>query len=385
MNPKRATLCAAVAAALYAFPAAAQTPCRTAESSVRIALPGHPYAALVREHGCVIFVSTQNTPGPGGISVIAFEAGTFTVKHSVPLAIQPAGLVFTHDGKLLIAPGVDGVAFLDVAKLTAGGGDSVLAILDDGGKGPSHASVTDDDKLLFVSDERSNTVTLIDLSRARANGFNANSIIGKIPTANQPVGMALSPDQQFLYIAAEVAKSSAADPASCKNAPRGGGGEPTACPAGVLTVVDVAKARMAPVTAVVAEFPAGCRPVRVILSRNGTRAYVAARASNEIVAFDATKAQHNDKTARLASVTIAGSAIGIALSADGSTVFASNDKTLTMISTLNINRGSAAIKSTMAASGAGRELSILEDGKTLLLTNYADNLLEIIDLARLPQ
>src|SRR4051794_23260515 len=109
VNPKRVILHAAVAAALYAFPAAAQMSCRTAESSVRIALPGHPYAAVAREHGCFIFVSTQNTPSPGGISVIAFEAGTFVVKHSVPLAIQPAGLVFTHDGKLLIAPGVDGV------------------------------------------------------------------------------------------------------------------------------------------------------------------------------------------------------------------------------------------------------------------------------------
>ena len=134
--------------------------------------------------------------------------------------------------------------------------------------------------------------------------------------------------------------------------------------------------------AVVAELRAGCRPVRVVLSRDGQRAYVAARASNEIFGFDTAKAQRNDNTARLGSVTIPGPAIGIALSADDSAVFASYDKTLITINTSSINRSSAAIENMVAVSGAGRELSILPDGRTLLLTNYADNLLEIIDLTR---
>lgn len=60
---------------------------------------------------------------------------------------------------------------------------SVLATMDDGGKGPIQAVVTADDSLLFVSDERSNTITTIDLARARAKGFKSVSILGKIPTA----------------------------------------------------------------------------------------------------------------------------------------------------------------------------------------------------------
>jgi len=372
---------AAMVAMLWPVAATSQDVCRPAEAPIRVALPGRPYAAVASASGCAIFVSLQNSPNPGGISLIAFEAGKFVVKNTVTLTIQPAGLALSHDGRVLIAPGVDGVAFVDTERLAAGRSDAVLGTLDDGGKGPIQAAVSGDDRFLFVSDERSNTITTIDFAKARVTGFKADSIIGKVPTGTQPVGVALSPDQRFLYGAVEIGKDVAGSP-TCAEAGRGG--SPAASiPEGVLTVIDAVKARTSPATAVIAELPSGCRPVRVIVSKDGTRVYVAARGSNEIVAFDAAVARSQRSSARLGSVKLPSPAIGMALTADGSTIIASHGSTLTFIDAAKIHLGNAAIKGTAATSGAGRELFIVENSDMLLLTNNAASLLEIIDLARL--
>jgi DNA-binding beta-propeller fold protein YncE len=362
---------AILSAALSALPASAQSGCHATEADVRVSLPGRPYAAVASADGCSIFVSLQGSPAPGSIAHVAFEGGTFAVRHTAALKIQPAGLALTHDGKLLIAPGVDGVASIDTERLTRGSSDSVLGTLDDGGKGPIQAVVSKDDKFLFVSDERSNTITTIDLSKARATGFKPDSIVGKIPTGTQPVGVALSSDQRFLYSSIEVAREAMA-------------GSPCAEIAeGVFTVIDAGKAKTSPATAVIAELPSGCRPVRVVLSSDGARAYVAARASNEIVFFDTAMARGNQKGARLGSIRLPSSAIGIALTSDGSHLLASNGSTLTIIDARKSPIDNGSIKTTAPTSGAGRELFITSDNRTVLLTNNAASLLEIIDLTRL--
>lgn len=360
-----------LSAALSVLPSSAQSGCHTTEANVRVSVPGRPYAAVASADGCSIFVSLQNSPNPGSIVNVAFEGGTFVLRNSAALKIQPAGLALTHDGKLLIAPGVDGVAFIDTELLARGSSDSVLGTLNDGGKGPIQAVVSKDDKFLFVSDERSNTITTIDLSKARASGFKPDSIVGKIPTGTQPVGLALSTDQRFLYSSVEVAKEATA-------------GSPCAETAeGVFTVIDANKAKTSPATAVIAELHAGCRPVRVVLSSDGARAYVAARASNEIVFFDTATARANSKSARLGSIKLPSSAIGLALTHDGSHLLASNGSTLTVIDTAKSPIGNDSIKTTAPTSGAGRELFITSDNRTVLLTNNAASLLEIIDLTRL--
>src|SRR4051794_12032433 len=103
---------ALIVAALSVVPASPQSVCHASEASLRIMLPGRPYAAVAMADGCSIFVSLQNAPNPGSISLVAFHDSTFVLKNSVTLTIQPAGMALTHDGKLLIAAGVDGVAFI---------------------------------------------------------------------------------------------------------------------------------------------------------------------------------------------------------------------------------------------------------------------------------
>jgi DNA-binding beta-propeller fold protein YncE len=372
---------AIIVATLWTVPVGAQSVvCHASDANVRVMLPGRPYAAVAAADGCSIFVSLQNSPNPGSIALVTFQGGSFALRNTAPLKIQPAGLALTHDGKLLIAPGVDGVAFIDIDRLKSGASDSVLGTLDDGGRGPIQAVVSNDDKFLFVSDERSNTITTIDLSKGRATGFKPDSIVGKIPTGTQPVGLALSTDQRFLYSSVEIAKD-VTPGATCAETARGG--QTSSIAEGVFTVIDVNKAKTSPATAVIAELPAGCRPVRVVLSSDGARAYVAARSSNEIVFFDTAMARGSVKSARLGSIKLPSSAIGLALAQDGSHLLASNGSTLTVIDTAKSPIGNDSIKTTAPTSGAGRELFITSDNRTVLLTNNAASLLEIIDLTRL--
>lgn len=100
-----------------------------------------------------------------------------------------------------------------------------------------------------------------------------------------------------------------------------------------------------------------------------------------MVGFDTAKARVKDKGARLGSVKLSSPAIGLALTADGATLIASNGQTLTFIDAARIHQGDSAIKSVAPSSGPGRELFITNN-RTLLLTNNAASILEIFDLSK---
>ena len=146
-----------------------------AAPSVTIALPSSPFTAVPSHDGCWVFVSlTGRVPG---IAVLKRSRGTVDLSRVAPLASAPTGIVLTHDGKLLIAAANNAVIFMDVERLTSGAGDPVLGSFSDGPNAESiYANVTADDKLLFVSEERMQSITVIDLERARANGYKADAI-----------------------------------------------------------------------------------------------------------------------------------------------------------------------------------------------------------------
>jgi DNA-binding beta-propeller fold protein YncE len=206
-----------------------------------------------------------------------------------PLASTPTGIILTHDGKLLIAAANDIVVFLDVERLISGAANSVLGSFSDGPNSESiYANVTADDKLLFVSEEAAQSITVIDLERARANGYKAEAIKGKIPTGLAPIALTFSPDGKWLYTTSQLAPPAWNWPAACK--PEGSpAGSPIVNPEGAVIVVDVALAATNPAKSVAARIPAGCSPVRMAISPAGDRIYVTARNSNGVVAFDTAK------------------------------------------------------------------------------------------------
>ena len=143
--------------------------------------------------------------------------GAPVLRRVVPLEGSPYGMALTHDGKLLIVASDDRVAFIDAVQLAAGSADVVLGYLNDAPMaGRAYANVTPDDRWLFVSDESTRTISVIDLNRARTSGFHANAVVGQIPVGRAPIALTFSPDHQLLYTTSQVAPDAYGWPPACK-------------------------------------------------------------------------------------------------------------------------------------------------------------------------
>jgi streptogramin lyase len=92
--------------------------------SVTIALPGNPFAVKATADGCWVFASVGGAKG--GIAVLKRQGGHIEMVRVVPVAPAPAGIVVTHDGKLLVAAASNAAVVLDVARMTSGTPDPVL-------------------------------------------------------------------------------------------------------------------------------------------------------------------------------------------------------------------------------------------------------------------
>jgi DNA-binding beta-propeller fold protein YncE len=380
-------------AAMLAFAAQAQpADCNTsaASPSVTIALPSSPFTAVPSHDGCWVFVSL--TSPAAGIAVLKRGAGVIELSRVVPLASAPTGIALTHDGKLLIAAASDAVVFLDVQRLTSGAADPVLGSLSDGPNAESiYANVTADDKLLFVSEERMQSITVIDLERARASGYKADAIKGKIPTGLAPIALTFSPDGKWLYTTSQLAPPTWSWPAACK--PEGQpAGSPIVNPEGAVVVVDVALAATDPAKSVAARIPAGCSPVRMAISPAGDRIYVTARNSNAVVAFDTAKLLSDSDHARLGMAPVGSAPVPVAVVDGGRKVVAGNSnrfagttsgESLNVLDATKIKGDADAGLGVIPAGSFPREMRVSADGHTLFLTNFGSNSLQVISVDHL--
>jgi len=371
--------CLAGLAILACAPARAERPdCNQAALAAitQIDVPGRPFAAVPSADGCTVFVSLTGKNGRSQIAVLARANGALSVARTVAVPGQLTGLALSHDGTVLAAANGQGVALLSVERLlAAGAGTPVVGLLDEGrGAGSIYLAFSPDDRLLVVSNERSNKLGVYDLAAASA-GKPIRSI-GHIPTGGAPVGLAFSPDGRWLYSTSEVATGER----SCTAEGRG-----SAYPQGALMVVDVARGVSELDQAVVARLPAGCNPVRVALSPAGDRVYVTARGSNAVQVFDAGKLLGDHEHSLQASVPVGQSPVGLAV--DGAHVFVANSdrfgggqhQSLSVLDPDHLDAGAGSIP----AGGFPRELRITSDGKSLLVTNFESGSVELIDLARL--
>src|SRR5580658_10501651 len=89
-----------------------------ASPSVTIALPGNPFAVKPSADGCWVFASVGGAKG--GIAVLKRQNGHIEMSRVVSVSPAPAGIVLTHDGKLLIAAANTSAVVLDVERMTAG-------------------------------------------------------------------------------------------------------------------------------------------------------------------------------------------------------------------------------------------------------------------------
>lgn len=363
-----------------------------ASPSAEIELPSNPFAVKPSADGCWLFVSLTD-PQPG-IAVLKRLQGRIEVMRVVKVAPPPTGIALTHDGQLLLAAADNTVLVLDVARMISGAKDPLLGKFSGRQFLESiYVNVTADDRLLFVSEERAASITVIDLEKARANGFQDDAIIGTIPVGIAPIALTFSSDGKWLYTTSELAAPPWNWPGACKpEGPRRA--TELVNPEGAVVVVDVARARVDPAQAVAARIPAGCSAVRMAISPDGRRIYVTARNSNAVVAFDTAKLVMDPDHSRVAMAAVGTAPVPVAVIDGGKKVVAGNSnrfaggnapQTLTVLDTAKMEqKGAEAVVGTIPAGVFPRELSVSADGHTLFLSNAGSRSIQVIDIDRLP-
>jgi DNA-binding beta-propeller fold protein YncE len=350
----------------------------TPDAIAKVRLPGHPFSAIPTANGCTIFVSlTPTMPGEKAqVAVLARSAGRVSLVRTVAGADQLIGMALSPDERVLAAADDQGVTLFDTARLIRGAADIVLAKAADGpSSGAAYVAFSPNGRLLVVSDEQARAVTVYDFAAfSRGEPLKA---IGKVPVDYGPSGLAFSPDSRRLYVTVQVAAvpGTECQAESAKDHPHA---------SGQLVVVDADRAAVNPAAAVLAAVQSGCNPVRVAVSPGGDRAYVTMRGSNAVGVFDTTRLVGDGSRAATGLFKVGESPVGVI--ATDKLVFATNsdrfgDGRSASISVMDLANPTHAI--TIPSAGFPRELKLTADLKTLLITNYTSQELELVDLARL--
>jgi DNA-binding beta-propeller fold protein YncE len=318
-----------------------------------------------------------------GYAFVANATGSLDVladRDSAPrlvkrIALPPGGLgvTITENGRdLLVADDGDGATVVDLARGEAGDRNAVLGTLHmDARRRPGGAievATSRDGRYAFVSLEDSAQIAVYRLAAAIADHFSKPAYVGSIPTGIAPVGLAVSPDGRWLYSTSEAVS-------------RSGVGQ------GSLSVINIATAERDPAHSVMTTVRAGCSPVRLVVSSNGTQIWVTARESDELLAFSAAKLRAHAADPVLAAVRVGEAPVGLALVDGGRQVvvadsnrFGANGATagLTVVSTAAALAHEPAIVGTVKAEQFPREMALEPAGTVLLVGNFGSGTLEAV-------
>ncbi len=356
----------------------------------------NPFQALPTSDGCWVFVSLNGgAREKSHVGVFRRANGKLRLERTVAIEGAPTGMALTNDGTTLVVAAGAYLDFLDVARLESGESGAVLGEMRDPAvSGRVYTNVSPDDKLVFVADEKSASVSVIDLARARASHYDAAaSTIGRIPTGALPIALTYSHGGRWMFVTSEIAPDRSGWPIECR--PEGArASDALANPPGAIHVVDLNIARTEPARAIVHSIPAGCSPVRLVLSPDGERAYVTARNSNALLVFDVAKLLDDGAHAVIGRVPVGPAPVGIAVTNDGSRVIVTNSnrfagtrndrESLTVIDASRVADGAAAVVGSIPAGAFPREMRVTADGGTLILTNFASREIEMVNLGLLP-
>jgi DNA-binding beta-propeller fold protein YncE len=340
--------------------------------------PGSPFGVVATADGRWSFVAMSGDASVGVFRIA--RSGLPDMVHRVSLTGPPVGEMLTHNGRyLLAADGANGALVISVARAEAGQADAQAGILGSGtgDAGAIEVAVSPDDKFAFVSLEDWASIAVYNLQRALGKGFTTADLVGMIPVGIAPVGLAVSPDGRWLYATSEAAR----------------GGPVSAAGGGTLTVVDLRRAETDPAASVVATVDAGCSPVRVITSANGSVVWVTARGSDRLLGFSAARLRTDPAGSLIASVEVGEAPVGLALVGSGSRIVVADSNrfsasgaasSLAVVDVADALAGRAALSGYLPAGGFPREMALEPGGRTLLVTNYSSGQLEAVGVADLP-
>ena len=340
--------------------------------------------------GCWLYlvVDRQAAGSTSGVAVFKRSGNTFSEVRTVaiPVTLPRAGLVLTPDGTMLVASSADTVTVFDVAKLTSGNGDPTLGQVK-GIPGSSRTAMTPDGHVVFFMVFGGNRMAVIDLERARKNGFSPDALAPTyVPTGRNPINPVVSPDGRFVYGTSLFAPDILAPEQKCF-----GGKQPQSA----IQVIDVQRARVDPATATIGwTFPAGCGGNAIAVSPDGRRLSNAAADAifeaealpSELVVYDTAGVGAGKPPARVGRISVSKGPTAVIDTGDRIFVgFQPADgmhSDILVIDPSKAAAGNEAVVGTIPFPGANLTLS--PDGRTLFATAPLKGGVGVIDLRRVP-
>ena len=143
-----------------------------------------PSGVAVSPDGTKLYVANYNSYTFSGMYI--YNTATNALIASIPISGFPYGVVISHDGSRVYVEASDAVTVINTATNT------IMATIPVGAADNSYISISPDDSRLYVSNNYTNTVSVIDAT--------VNTVISVIQVGKSPSATFVSPDGSKLYV-----------------------------------------------------------------------------------------------------------------------------------------------------------------------------------------
>ncbi|MGI8446515.1 MAG: protein kinase domain-containing protein, partial [Streptosporangiaceae bacterium] len=321
-------------------------------------------------------------PGYAFVSGGGHGLAVMNTSKPVPSLMWSSGLshaqgeALTPDRHYLAVTGGSGLSVFQVSSLEQQSAASPMGSLSSPGqKHAEDVAITPDGRYAFVTFQNTAHVGVFNLRRALTSGFGSADFVGLIPVGPQPIGIAMAPDGHHAYVASGLAN-------------------PSTPGAGVLSVIDVAKAEHHLGSSAVAKtIPAGCKPNRVVLSNGGQDLWLTAVGSNALFGFSTAKLLSDPRHALVAIVPVGQEPLGMAVISQGTRIVVADSNknggsgpgaNLAVVSTSKALARRPALLGYLQSGLQPRQFAVTPNGDTLLVANTKSAQLQAVDLSHLP-
>ncbi len=354
---------------------------------------GPPSSLAAGAGGSIVYVGLDQHFGRGG-GITAYRRSDGRLVRlgfaAVPNGTQ--GIALLPDGSAIVATTRVGIAAVATAPLIAGAQADATSVRDGDAPATSQIVAARDGRHVFYT---SAATAVLGVAEVTPHDGAAPSlrVVGHVPLDRAPAGLALSPDGATVYVVSEVAKNSAglagaADPRIGRERCASNFGAQ-----GTLSAVSAAAAVADPANAVTARVAAGCGPTRVVLSKDGSVAWVSVRGENRVLAFDARRLAGDAAKPLLADVAVGPIPVGLALDASGARLLVANSHRsrdpdvagaadLSLIDVAAALHRSGGVVATIPTGALAREILALPDG-SFAVTDYNADAVDVIPAHRL--
>jgi DNA-binding beta-propeller fold protein YncE len=286
------------------------------------------------------------------------------------------GEALTPDQHYLVVTGGSGASVFQVSSLEQQAGANPMGSLSSPGqKHAEDVAITPDGRYAFVTFQNTAHVGVFNLHRALTSGFGSAAFLGLVPVGPQPIGIAMAPDGQHAYVASGL-------------------DNPSTPGAGVVSVINVAKAEQHPGSSAVAKtIPAGCKPNRMVLSNGGQNLWLTAVGSNALLGFSTAKLLSDPRHALVSVVPVGQSPLGMAVISHGTRIVVADSNknggsgsgaNLAVVSTSKALAHRSALLGYLQSGLQPRQFAVTSNGGTLLVANTGSAQLQAVDLSHLP-